>query len=249
MHKVAIFAVCVTCFVSACKPLARQEPVSEEQSIAATFTRHIDQAISLGDFTKIRKWLDDMIENVGDETKNRIAILKVSAVEKVLHRKLLQGDKATIKALFDSYIDKDIAGVKNTITSISNAITDQNAIADNKVRKYLKTLNNQVYEVQAAWRKQEKVIESISSKNSVEINSRTSIILISPEYDQFSLKYENWATGTETDLIQALRTYSIKSGHPRPTDSSLENIIIPKDIKESFAKLIERLHKPWESKN
>ena len=94
------------------KPLARQEPVSEEQSIAATFTRHIDQAISLGDFTKIRKWLDNMIENIGDKTKNRIARLKVSAVEKVLHRKLLQGDKATIKALFDSYIDKDIAGVK-----------------------------------------------------------------------------------------------------------------------------------------
>lgn len=230
MRWLMIVGLCVTSLMSACKPLAQRETVSEEQFAVDTLTRKFDKAVRLGNFDGIIKWIDDAIKEIGDKAKNKAAKSKVAMMEKVLHRKLLQGDKATVKALFDSYINKDILGINTTIANISDTTSDK------VINKRFTTLTKQVYEVQAAWSKLNKHLSIFAEDNTSFVSHMDNF---SSEYHRFMDRYSDWATTTEKELEQALRIYADKSGHPT----------LPKEIQDNFTALKKRLHQPWEIDN
>ena len=198
MYRFVVFTMCIVCFVSACKPLAQRETVSEELGVAA-LTRKFDLAIQAGDFSLIRDWI-----------ATHIAKRRVKIMEKLLNRTLMRGRKAAVIALFDSYIDDDALRVNKTIASISRATS-----ADD-VRGYLKRITSQVYEVQAAWSRRTETISTFAKRDPSVSTSRMDNF--SSEYSEVSGKYEDWATATESRLRQALRTYSDRGGRALPKD-------------------------------
>ena len=224
MRGVVILVVGIFCWVVSCKPLARQEAVSEEQSIAASLTQHFDKGQVLGKFAGLRGLMDGLI------AKGRVYYM-----ESFFNHKLIGGRSATIKEVFDAYIEDDLARVGKTMVSIGS--TSDTGV----VRRHLRELRVQVDEVRNAWDRRTKTLSAFSKQGTPPESHMDRFV---QEYRLTSDKYKNWAEEAEKNLENSLRKHAALAGHPVPNDLPLHKNIEPPDLGEMFSDLKRRLRLP-----
>ena len=222
MHWVITLSLVVVCFATTCKPVVRHEPVSVEQMLSVPlprmltlFNEMMERAMASGKFASIRNAID-----------RYIAKKKVAWLERAFNRQMhmYRGREAAVITMFDSYVNDDVAGIGKTITNIAESAST------NEVKRYLKRMRTQVYEMQAAWLRRSETLAVFSQTGA---DAESGMRKLSSDYRRnLEGVYQTWANKADRDLMRAVRQHTVKTGTPMTADMPLSSFL-PTAVAES----------------